>query len=295
MTRLVPAFVVVMALGNVCLSPAVEDTKVKPVGVTFNTVADEDEPHLADNGLTLYYTVTTKDKDEVRYVKRRFTSQAWPAKGTVLADYIQPKGDVRSVFCTTGRYPHYLYFANKDKEGKNYDLFAAVQQDVGRAWSAPTALANVSTSNDELHPWITSDGKAMYFSRKTTLGSWRVYRSTRTTATGPGGWQKATKVDLPLDYHHATLTPDGKTMYLQGPLDKKRWGLFVATRTAKGWSKPQPLDMLNDTSGKIGDRSPNLSRDGSLLYFASDRKGGKGGMDVYVVKTSLLKKTEKKN
>ena len=117
-----------------------------------------------------------------------------------------------------------------------------------------------------------------------------MFVSTRTGNAGPGGWEEPEPVDLPVDFHHVTLTPDGKTMYLQGPLDKGRTGLFTATRTGKGWSKPEPLEMLNDPEGKRGDRSPNLTRDGGLLYFASDRPGGKGGLDIWGVRTALLKK-----
>jgi hypothetical protein len=83
--------------------------------------------------------------------------------------------------------------------------------------------------------------------------------------------------ELPAGYHHATLTPDGKTMYLQGPLDKGRWGLFRSARGADGWGKPEALDELNSADGPTGDRSPGLSRDGAWLYFASARPGGKGG------------------
>jgi hypothetical protein len=79
-------------------------------------------------------------------------------------------------------------------------------------------------------------------------------------------------------------------MYLQGPLENKRWGLFTSTRTTKGWSKPEPLDAVNDPEGKTGDRSPNLSRDGRLLYFVSDRPGGKGGLDVWAIQTAMLGK-----
>ena len=79
-------------------------------------------------------------------------------------------------------------------------------------------------------------------------------------------------------------------MYLQGPLEKGRWGLFVSTKTNDGWGKPEPLDTLNHPEGPTGDRSPNLSRDGSQLYFASDRPGGQGGLDLYVIATKELVK-----
>jgi Tol biopolymer transport system component len=148
---------------------------------------------------------------------------------------------------------------------------------------------NVNTEADELHPWLTADGKSLYFSRKTPDG-WRVFLTTRTASTGPGGWQEPEQVDLPLHFHHATLTPDGKAMYLQGPLEKDRWGLFLSTKSGKAWSKPEDLAGLNHPDGKTGDRSPNLTRDGKLLYFASDRPGGKGGLDLWGIPTAMLKK-----
>jgi len=46
------------------------------------------------------------------------------------------------------------------------------------------------------------NGRALYFSRKTKDG-WRVFVSTRTGSTGPGGWQEPEQVDLPADFHHA--------------------------------------------------------------------------------------------
>jgi hypothetical protein len=79
-------------------------------------------------------------------------------------------------------------------------------------------------------------------------------------------------------------------MYLQGPLGAGRTGLFVCTREGKGWSKPEPLEAVNDPEGKTGDRSPNLTRDDRVLYFASDRPGGKGGLDLWGIPTTALAK-----
>jgi hypothetical protein len=64
----------------------------------------------------------------------------------------------------------------------------------------------------------------------------------------------------------------------------------VSTKTAKGWSSPEPLDLLNHPEAPTGDRSPCLSRDGTMLYFASDRPEGKGGLDLWVIPTAQLVK-----
>jgi hypothetical protein len=46
---------------------------------------------------------------------------------------------------------------------------------------------------------------------------------------------------------------------------------------------------LNNADGKRGDMSPCLNSDGTRLYFASDRPGGKGGLDLWSVLTKELK------
>jgi len=265
--------------------------EIKVTALSLNTDADEDEPHLSSSGLTLFYTSTGKKKSDIMVSRRRNKMQAWPA-GKVIEDYVTTEVDDRSAFVTTDeRYPQFLYFATKkDKKTDNFDIYVAVRQGPNSVFSSPTPVQSVCTEADELHPWLTADGKSLYFSRQTKQG-WRVYVTKRKEVTGGSGFEEPMLVkELSAGFHHATLTPDGKTMYLQGPLEKARWGLFRSVRGADGWEKPVALEGLNNADGLTGDRSPALSRDGTLLYFASDRPGGKGGLDLYVVQTAELKK-----
>jgi hypothetical protein len=269
-----------------------EKKPVKPINLeNLNTDKDEDDPHVSSSGTSLFYSSNAGKKFDLLLSRRNNLGQPWPA-GKPVGDYVQTEADDRSAFLTTdGRYPQYLYFATKkDKKARNFDIFVAVKQDRMAAFSAPTPLNPISTSADEMHPWLTADGKELYFSRKTKEG-WRVFVARRKEATGAAGFGDPKMVeDLPTDFHHVTLAPNGRTMYLQGPLEKRRWGLFRSVHTANGWSKPEALDELNSAEGSTGDRSPCLSRDGVWLYFASDRPGGKGGLDLYMVRTSELRK-----
>jgi hypothetical protein len=61
---------------------------------------------------------------------------------------------------------------------------------------------------------------------------------------------------------------------------------------ARPWSKPEALDSLNSPAAPTGDTSPCLTADGAKLYFASDRPGGKGGRDLWVIDTALLPKAK---
>jgi hypothetical protein len=292
---MIRAAVALLVLVGLAPSPASahadEKKPLKPTNLEkLNTAADEDDPHVGSSGLTLFYSSNAKKKFDILVTRRKDQGQAWPA-GKEVGDYIQSEVDDRPGFLTAeNRFPQYFYFATKkDKQTKNFDIYVAVKQDRNAAFSAPTPISTISSAADELHPWLAASGKELYFSRKTKEG-WRVFVATRKEATGAAGFAEPKALDIPVEFHHATLTPDGRTMYLQGPLEKGRWGLFRSTRAGAGWSQPEPLDDLNDPSGKTGDRSPCLSRDGFWLYFSSDRPGGKGGLDLYVVKVSDLKR-----
>lgn len=292
MNRLVVQFLASLAVAVQAPSTgAADETKlIKPINLGVNTKADEDDPFLSSSGLTLWYSSNAEGKFDIVMAQRRNIRSVW-GKGEAPDSYMQSKvDDCGACLTRDGVYPQYLFFATmKDKDTKNFDIYVAVKQGRDKVFTEPTPVQAVDTEADERNPWLAEGGKHLYFSRKTKDG-WRVFLSKRTQTTGAQGFQAPVLLeDLPPDFHHVTLTPDGKTMYLQGPLDKERTGLFVATKTATGWSKPEPLAMLNHPEAPKGDRSPALSADGSILYFASDRPGGKGGFDLWAAPTVQLK------
>ncbi len=298
-----PLWIVPLVLGALALSvqprvPAADEPKpLMPINLVINTDADEDDPHVSSDGRTLYYASNGQGGSwDVWLSTRGSAMQPW-RKGMVFDDYLKNKGDQeRSIFVTPeGRYPQFMFACvkkTKDVPKPNFDIYVAVKQNSRATFTAPTPLNTVDTAADELHPWLMPDGRRLYFSRKDKDG-WRVYTTTRQAAVGAAGFgQPAVLKDLPADFHHATLTPDGKTMYLQGPLEKDRWGLFVSSYTGTAWSEPVALNV-NSPDAPDGDMSPSLSRDGRLLYFSSDRPGGKGKKDIWMVPVEQLKKVPK--
>jgi hypothetical protein len=293
MNRLLLFALIVLSMSLFSVMAALADDKpIKPTNLPFNTKADEDEPFVTSNSQKLYYTSNEAGKFDIMVSSWENGNKKWGA-GKLLEDYVRTPVDDRGVFVTAEqKFPQFLYYATKkDKEGTNFDLYVAVKQGAGKAFSEPTPVnGGVNTEEDEMHPWITSDGKQLYFSRKTKDG-WRVCVALRKDAAGPQGFGEPKLVkELPVGFHHATLTPDGKTMYLQGPLEKGRWGLFISTKEKDGWGKPEALEQFNHPEGPTGDRSPSLSRDGATLYFASDRPEGKGGLDIWSIPTAALAK-----
>jgi len=80
------------------------------------------------------------------------------------------------------------------------------------------------------------------------------------------------------------FSKDGNTMvFARGNSGKSKdpspdVDLYISTKRDGNWSTPERL-AISDSIGWDG--SPSFSRDGKTLYFASNRRGGKGGLDLY--------------
>ncbi|MEM9661070.1 MAG: carboxypeptidase regulatory-like domain-containing protein [Planctomycetota bacterium] len=83
----------------------------------------------------------------------------------------------------------------------------------------------------------------------------------------------------PIGAIDAHVSADESMLVLTKRSSRGDTDLFVATRSEDGWSPPRPLDALNSIDH---DLAPSLSRDARRLYFASDRPGGLGGLDIWV-------------
>ncbi|MEM7392347.1 MAG: hypothetical protein AAF492_08350, partial [Verrucomicrobiota bacterium] len=60
---------------------------------------------------------------------------------------------------------------------------------------------------------------------------------------------------------------------------KENSDLYYAEWNGRDWSEPRPLVNVNSPHDELG---PELSSDGRLLYFYSDRPGGAGEYDIWV-------------
>jgi hypothetical protein len=287
-----------LAMGVGCLAsafraaPAADPMRLRPVNLgNVNTAKDEDDPYLAADRLRLFYASNAGGRFRIMRSQRSRLNQLWPAGQGIEGLGADEESDRRSPFLAKGGQ---FYFASnavpRDPDKKfvaNFDLYHSVNTG-GASFTMPTPVSGVCTGADELHPWVTPSGREFYFSRKDKDG-WHVY-----VARGPrlGAITKPRPVNLPAGFHHPTLSPNGLTMYVQGPLPRGRWGLFRTTRPRLGaaWGKPVELTALNSPEAPRGDLSPGLSPDGRKLYFASDRPGGKGGLDLWVIPVASLKK-----
>ncbi len=79
--------------------------------------------------------------------------------------------------------------------------------------------------------------------------------------------------------HDPAISPDGDTLLLTRRSATGDRDLYIAGRVGDSWTEPRPLAELNSIDNEL---APAISADGQRLYFASDRPGGQGGLDVWV-------------
>lgn len=270
-----------MVLMSVWRDPLSAGDELKAINLEkVNTDADEDDPYVTPNGLQVYFASKRGGNWEIYRSARNQLNVPFPAAKPFVSS---KEYDARSPFVYQSKEAH-LYFAKNEvpdeklKDLKNFDIWRKTGE------RAPLPLLHISEKQDEMWPWLTPSGKEFYFSRNLAVG-WTLF-VTQGDIPGPG---LAKKVGFEPEYCHATVDSKGLTMYLQGPLEGRRTGIYRSKRMKTGapWSMPEEVTALNHPEGKRGTMSPCLS--GDRLYFASDRPGGKGGLDIWYVPVSQIK------
>lgn len=149
--------------------------------------------------------------------------------------------------------------------------------------------SNINTPETEFGP-IPFSEEALYFS-STMAKRAEIYRSIRPT---DADWGKASPIEnFPViendHFCNGTLTPDASRFYFTICKSEEKWGgltthceIFVTRRVGKTWTSAERLpDYINEQN--VSTTQPNVVQvdNTEILYFASNRSGGMGGMDIW--------------
>lgn len=98
-----------------------------------------------------------------------------------------------------------------------------------------------------------------------------------------GRWMPAKNIGevINTEFHDSNLamSADGNQLFLYK--DENNGDIYEAFRKPDNtWTFPQPLSE-NINSAGFNESAVSISPDGSILFFASDRPGGQGGIDIY--------------
>jgi outer membrane protein OmpA-like peptidoglycan-associated protein/Tol biopolymer transport system component len=154
----------------------------------------------------------------------------------------------------------------------------------------------INSKYDEYWPSLSADGQTMVFTVKLPIDT----NNSETFGNRQedffysdfedGRWTQAKPVGPPLNTPGnegaQSISSDGKLMIFTGCNRRDGYGncdLYFSKKEGDRWTVPQNMGKPINTSSK--ETQPSLSSDGKTIYFASNRPGTKGGLDIW--KTTL--------
>ncbi len=174
------------------------------------------------------------------------------------------------------------------------------QNETDRQYKAPNNLRDtnqvrklnmrINSKYPEFSPSLSADGETLYFTRRINGVNEDFYYAKPDTC---GGWLSARNLGYPPNTANNessfTITADDHYLFFmrsdnrsENGWERGGYDLYLAYRKAidSPWSVPQSFGATINTPAFEG--MPSLSPDIIDLYFASNRPGGYGGMDIWV-------------
>lgn len=272
------------------------------IGPGINTADPEYFPTITVDGKTILFTRRIEDgrvpgnfkEQEDFYVSNLSDKNIW---GTAIAmpdnvNTVNNEGaptigaDGRSlVFVACPDATGIDYGANRLGKG-SCDLFYTKK--LGSRWSDPINLPGlVNSFNWESQPSLSSDGKTMYFVRglrgRNATDDSDIYV---THLQEDGTWGQPERlpnyINSPKKEESVLIHPDGKTLYFasHGHVGMGGSDLFMSRLQEDGtWGRPINLGYPINTA--YDENSLMVSPEGEIAFFASNREGGFGDLDIY--------------
>jgi len=152
---------------------------------------------------------------------------------------------------------------------------------------------NINSSFDDYYPFVPADESFIVFNSKRGGGSKKKVSANNFAPSiyiayvNNGQYQPAQNIGAPVDVAGKSsevvgLSKEGDYMLFYY-FDKKGYGSIYSTTddAGKNFSTPMVLsDVINQKNQY--QIAASVTADGNTMYFASDRPGGLGGIDIYV-------------
>lgn len=272
------------------------------MGPGINTADPEYYPTITVDGKTILFTRRIDDprvpvykEQEDFYVSHLSDKNIWgtatpmpPNVNTLLnegAPTISADGRSLIFVACSSQSDDIDYGEGRTGKG-SCDLF--ITKKLGKNWTNPVNIpGNVNSYGWESQPSLSSDGKTLYFIKRVSKKGEAANTDIFVTRLNDNGtWSNPQRlsdvINTPVQEESVLIHPDGKSLYFASRGHKGMGGsdLYVSRLNDNGtWSKPENLGYPINT--KSDENSLMVSPDGEVGFFASNREGGYGDLDIY--------------
>lgn len=165
--------------------------------------------------------------------------------------------------------------------------------------------SNINSEYSDYYPFVTSNESFLIYNTKRPeknaekMDNGSYNNSIYISRVVNGEYMKASPIGAPINAGNAGmevigLSETGDNILLYMPEGLGKGNIFISKLDAQGiYGKPEKLDAKINSGGD--EIAASISSDGNTLFFASSRKGGLGGTDIYICKRVGKKWSEPKN
>ncbi len=272
------------------------------IGPGINTENPEYFPTITVDGKTILFTRRIKDErvagpfkeQEDFYVSQLSDNSIWGKAIPMPPNVNTINNEGAPTIAADGR--SLIFVACPDATGENYgnnrfgrgscDMFYTKK--LGSRWTDPVNLpGKANTFYWESQPSLSSDGKTLYFVRRVSRPGEAANSDIFVTHLQEDGeWSLAERlpmnVNTPQQEESVLIHPDGRTLYFASRGHRGMGGsdLFM-TRLNDDGSWTDPVNLGYPINTEADENSLMVSPDGEIGFFASDREGGYGELDIY--------------
>lgn len=301
-----------------CVDFAIEQIKnpkkIKFVnaGPSINSSYPEYFPTMTADETKFYYTrrlnsnQSSSGYQEDLFLSRKDKNGEWTVSTSIpeLSSFGNEgapsvSADGNYMFITVSQELDGAYMGGQAKGLGSCDIFFTQKTD-GK-WSKPVNLgSSINSALWESQPSFSSDGKTLYFVRGSpmrngTVKGIDIYSS---TVGEDGKFTPAVKlpdnINTKEEEQSVFIHPDNRTLYFcsTGHVGMGGNDIFMTRKDANGvWGDPvnlgYPINSSKDENSLL------VAPSGRLAYFASDREGGYGNLDMYQFEVPEELKPEK--
>jgi len=284
-------FVLVLALSlNVKVTKA-DFVFGKPTKVpNINSSSRDLKPSVSADGLSLFFTSTRPGGEggmDIWVTTRETTNDPW-------GEPVNLGSPVNSSAWETGCISYdglSFYFSSTRNRGSNAnaDIWVTTRDTIHSEWGTPMNLGpTVNSSVDQCYISISTDELSFYFSsnRSGGYGAYDLWVTTRETIDDD--WSTPTNLGPTVNSSgydtDPSISADGRVLFFQSTRPGGLGGecdIWMTRRATKEDDWGEPVNLGPTINGSAAEDCPNVSADGSTLFFRYSQSGRHSGGDIW--------------
>lgn len=272
------------------------------LGPAVNSTFNDQHPAIANGELSLYFVSDRPGGaggTDIWVTRRAHRKAPWGTPVPLPATINTAAAEFAPSFGAGGR----LLFFGSERPGGcgSRDIWVSRRKNRKDdfAWETPVNLGCAANFEgfDDGPTWFKDENKVVtvFFTsqeRPGGLGDFDIWSSTQNPDGTFAPAVNVTELNSVARDTRTSIRRDGLEMFftsqrpgsLAGSLD-----IWVASRAATNLTWSVPVNVGAPVNGTFNDGAPALSRQGKHLYFYSNRPGGAGANDLYMVRRSKVR------